>query len=64
MFYVSLLEPYHRRLGDINIPEYRVPDLIDDDEIDNVEEILKKRKRQGVLEYLVRRAGYPKEYDQ
>lgn len=28
-------------------------DLIDDDEIDNVEEILKKRKRQGVLKYLI-----------
>ena len=64
VFHVSLLEPYQRRPGDDSIPEFPVPDLIDDDEIGDVEEILKKRKRKGVLEYLVRWVGYPKEYDQ
>ena len=64
VFHVSLLEPYKRRKGDTDIPEYPVPDLVDDDEIGDVEEILKKRTRKGVLEYLVRWVGYPKEYDQ
>ena len=64
VFHVSLLEPYKRRKGDANIPEYPVPDLVDDDEIGDVEEIQKKRTRGGVVEYLVRWVGYPEEYDQ
>ena len=64
VFHVSLLEPYQRRPGDASVPEYPIPDLEDDDEVGDVEEILKSRKRKGVLEYLVRWVGYPKEYDQ
>ena len=64
VFHVSLLEPYQRRPGDVSVPEYPVPDLEDDDEIGEVEEILKKRKEKGVLKYLVRWVGYSKEYDQ
>lgn len=64
VFHVSLLEPYQRREGDVNIPEYPVPDLVDDDDIGDVESIHGKRTRQGVREYLIRWVGYPKEYDQ
>lgn len=53
VFHVSLLKPYQRRPGDASVPEFPVPDLEDDDEVGDVEAILGKRKRQGVLEYLV-----------
>ena len=64
VFHVSLLEPYQRRPGDTDIPEYPVPDLEGDDEIGEVEQILKKRKSDGVLQYLIRWVGHPKAYDQ
>lgn len=64
VFHVSLLEPYQRRPGDAAIPEYPIPDLIDDDEIGDVEAILGKRKSKGVTEYLIRWVGYPEDYDQ
>ena len=60
VFHISLLEPYQRRPDDANVLGYPASDLMDDDEIGDVEKIFKEPKRQGVLKYLVRWVGYPK----
>ena len=64
VFHVSLLELYKQRADDPNLPEYPLPELIEDEEEYPVEWILQKRTRKGVKEYPVRWAGYPLEYDQ
>ena len=64
VFHVFLLELYKRRANDPNLPEYPLPELIEDEKEYPVERILKKRTRKGVKEYLVRWAEYPLEYDQ
>lgn len=64
VFHMSLLEPYKRRPGDPDIPEYPIPELMEDDQECPVEFIRKKRTRKGKVEYLVRWEGYPKEYDE
>ena len=64
VFHVSLLELYKQRADDPNLPEYPLPELIEDEEEYPVEWILQKRTRKGVKEYLVQWAGYPPEYDQ
>ena len=64
VFHVSLLEPYQRRRGDTETPVLPNPELIDDQPEWDVEKILDRRRKNGRLEYLVRWAGYPQEYDQ
>ena len=64
VFHVSLLELYKQRANDPDLPEYPLPELIEDEEEYPVERILQKRTRKSVKEYLVRWAGYPPEYDQ
>ena len=64
VFHVSLLELYKRRANDPDLPEYPLPELIEDEEEYPVERILQKQTRKGVKKYLVRWAGYPPEYDQ
>ena len=64
VFHVSLLEPYQRRLGDVETPVLPHPELVDDTPEWEVEQILDRRRRKGKLEYLVRWVGYPEEYDQ
>lgn len=64
VFHVQLLEPYHRRKDDDSIPEFAPPELIDDEEEWEVEIALDKRKRKGVVSYLVHWKGWPDEYDQ
>lgn len=46
------------------MPAYTASELIDGEEEWEVEKILDKRKRKGEVEYLIRWAGYPVEYDQ
>ena len=63
VFHVSLLEPYTRRDGS-NEPELTLPELVDDEERWEVKEVLKKRKREGRTQFLVRWKGWGEEYDQ
>ncbi len=64
IFHVSYLEPYNRRNGDNVAPELPPPELIDEGEEYEIEEILDKRRRKGELWYKVRWKGYSTEYDQ
>ena len=64
VFHVSLLELYKQRADDPDLPEYPLPELIEDEEEYPVERILQKRTWKGVKEYLVQWAWYPPEYDQ
>ena len=63
VFYVFLLELYKQRADDLNLPEYFLSKLIEDEEEYPVKRILQKQTRKGVKEYLVRWARYPSEYD-
>lgn len=64
VFHVSLLELYKRSVDDSNLPEYPLPELIEEEKEYLVERILQKRTKKGVKEYLVQWARYPPEYDQ
>jgi transposase InsO family protein len=62
VFHVSAMEPYHQRAGtqEILLP----PDIIDDQEEYEVEEILDTTRKRGVAWYLVKWKGWPDEYNQ
>ena len=64
-FHVSLLEPYHLRdCGEAAESFMQAPELIDDDEMWEVEEIVDKvKKREGVW-YKVKWTGWGEEYNQ
>jgi len=64
VFHVSLLEPYHRRADDSSIPELPLPELIDNDEQYEVEEILNRKKSKGDIFYKVKWLEWPEEYNQ
>ena len=63
VFHVSLLEPYKRGQNS-DIPKYPPPDLINDEEEWEVEQILDRRTSKGELQYKVQWKDWPKEYDQ
>jgi RNase H-like domain found in reverse transcriptase/Reverse transcriptase (RNA-dependent DNA polymerase)/Integrase zinc binding domain/Chromo (CHRromatin Organisation MOdifier) domain/Integrase core domain len=63
-FHVSLLEPYNRRPDGTEEDFLPPPTLIDQEEEYEVEEILEKRTRKKVLQYLVKWVGWPNEYNQ
>ena len=62
VFHVSLLEPYHRRAGEK--PVVTQPDLVDENEEYEVEQILARRTRWNRNEWLVRWVGYGPADDQ
>ena len=63
-FHVSLLEPYHLRASDATMDFMQPPELIDDDELWEVEEIIDKvRNHEGVW-YKVKWTGWGEEYNQ
>ena len=64
VFHVSYLEPYQRRRGDGSAPVLQPPELIDDTEEYEVEEIQDKKKTKGEVWYKVKWKGWPAEYDQ
>ena len=66
VFHVSLLEPYHHRAGGKDAHEFmQAPDLIDDDEQWEVEEIVDRTKVRGDgIWYQVKWAGWGEEYNQ
>ena len=64
VFHVFLLELYKQRADDLKLPEYPLPELIENGKEYPVERILQKQTRKGVKEYLVQWARYPPEYDQ
>ena len=63
IFHISYLEPYQERTGSDEATLIPPPDLIDDSEEDEVEEILEKRSRKGELQYLVKWKGWGPEYN-
>ncbi|KIV98558.1 uncharacterized protein PV09_09478 [Verruconis gallopava] len=64
-FHVSLLEKYHQREGGENTAnQLPLPEIIDDEEEWEVEEILDKKKHKNGMWYLVKWKGYPTEYNQ
>ena len=64
VFHVSYLEPYNRRQGDGSTPTLQPPELMDDGEEYEVEEILDKTKHRKEIWYKVKWKEWPKEYDQ
>jgi len=64
VFHVSLLEPYKRREGDMEVPALPQPELINDQPEWEVEKILDRRMKKGKLEYKVKWSGYLEEYNQ
>lgn len=64
-FHVSLLEPYHHReCGDAPDDFMQAPELIDDDEMWEVEEIIDKVKNKEGVWYKVKWTGWGEEYNQ
>ena len=63
VFHVSLLERYERGQNS-DIPKFLPPDLINDEEEYEVEQILDRRTRKGEFQYKVQWKDWPKEYDQ
>ena len=63
VFHVTLLEPYDRSRhnDDGFMPP---PELIDDEEQWEVEEVLARRRRQGVVQYKVKWQGFGDEYNE
>jgi hypothetical protein len=62
VFHVSLLEPYHVQDG--KLPTVTQPDLVDEDDEYEVEEILARRTHRNRTEWLVRWTGYGPADDQ
>ena len=64
-FHVSLLEPYHYRADDEHTDSFmQAPELIDDEEIWEVEEVLDKVKNKQGVWYKIKWVGWGHEYDQ
>ena len=64
-FHVSLLEPYHLRdCGNADEVFMQAPELIDDDELWEVEEIVDKVKNREGVWYKVKWTGWGEEYNQ
>ena len=64
-FHVSLLEPYHHReCGDASDVFMQAPELIDDEEMWEVEEIIDKVKNKEGVWYKVKWTGWGEEYNQ
>jgi len=61
VFPVQLLEDYHRRQDDDGL--MAMPDLEDPPDEWEVEEILDKRRIKNTIQYLVKWAGWPSEYN-
>ena len=62
VFHVSAIEPYHARDGDQEV--LPLPELLDDEEEYEVEEVLRKERRRGAMWYLVKWKGWPEEYNE
>lgn len=61
--HISLLEKYVRRDSD-DQSVLPLPELVDDNEEWEIEEIKDRKKRRGKIWYLIRWKGYPEEYNQ
>ena len=62
IFYILAIEPYHARDGDQEV--LPLPELLDDEEEYEVEEVLRKERRRGAMWYLVKWKGWPEEYNE
>jgi hypothetical protein len=60
-----MLEKYHRRQDASETTEtLPLPEIVDNEEEWEVEEILEKKKRAGKIWYLIKWVGYPEEYNE
>ena len=64
VFHVSYLEPYKRRDGQEHIPFLPPPEIINDEQEWEVEEIIGRRSEKGEIFYKIKWVGYPEEYDE
>jgi transposase InsO family protein len=62
VFHVSAMEPYQQRAG--KQEKLPIPELIDDQEEYEVEEVTDATRKQGACWYLVKWKGWPTEYNQ
>jgi hypothetical protein len=63
VFPIQLLEDYHQCEGNENEGKGPLPDLIEEQEEWEVQEIHDAQKFNGALYYLVKWIGWPSEYD-
>jgi hypothetical protein len=63
VFPVQLLEDYHQREGNENEGKGPLPDLIEEQEEWEVQEICNAQKFNRALHYLIKWTGWPSEYD-
>ena len=64
VFHVSLLEPYHRRQGAVDSPDLSLPELLDDEEEWEIENIVDDKVVGKVKYYQVKWKGWPSEYNE
>ena len=62
VFHVSAMEPYHSRNGEQEV--LPIPELADDEEQYEVEEVLGSTRKRGEVWYMVKWKGWPEEYNQ
>lgn len=63
-FHVSLLEPYHQRETGEYIPNTAPPELLNNEQVWEIEEVLAKTTRKGTIHYLVKWKGWTSNFNQ
>ena len=64
VFHVFYLEPYNHQDGAIEVELMPPPELIEDEEEWEVEEVIGKKKIKGAVSYMVRWKGWSADYNE